>query len=164
MVLWVCVFMPEFFVSVLMTKPNFAHRIERNWIPGLKNLMAVESLYLRSSIEMEKSQFAKEASKTSTEFIISNLRSIRDSKINDLLKTDDSMMSFLEEHYNTIAMSPIKREFLKRDLIELKGTSLDLVHYSSLIKEVKEIGNLLLMEGHPLFNLELKAIFQRHGF
>lgn len=113
---------------------------------------------------MEKSQPSKQISKVSTEFIIESLRSIRDSKINELLKTDDALMAFLEEHYNTLAISPIKREFLKRDLIELKDTSLDLVHYASLIKEVKEIGNLLLIEGHPLFNLELKAIFERHGF
>ena len=115
-------------------------------------------------MEMEKSPTAKESSKTSTEFIIKNLRSIRDNKINDLPKTDDLLMSFLEKHYTTFAISSVKREFLKRDLIELKSTSLDLVHYSSIIKEIMETGNLLLIEEHPLFILELKTIFQRYGF
>lgn len=93
---------------------------------------------------MDKSLPSKEASKTSTEFIIKKLRSIRDNKIYDLIKTDDSLMAFLEKHYTTFAISAVKREFLKRDLIELKSTSLDLVHYSSLIKEIMETGNLLL--------------------
>ncbi len=112
---------------------------------------------------MAKNLSAKEASKISTELVIEMLRSIRDSTINTLLKNDDSLMSFLEEHYNTIAISPVKQEFLKRDLNELKNSTLDLVHYSSLIKEIKETGNLVSREGHPLFHYELRIIFQKYG-
>ncbi len=112
---------------------------------------------------MEKNQSAKEASKISTEFVIDMLRTVRDSTINAILKNDDSLMSFLEEHYDTIAISSVKQEFLKRDLNELKNSSLDLVHYSSLIKEIKETGNLISREGHPLFHHELRVIFQKYG-
>lgn len=72
-------------------------------------------------------------------------------------------MSFLEAHFNTLAISPVKQEFLKRDLHELLKSSLDLVHYSSLIKEIIEIGNLGSREGHPLFHYELKVIFNKYG-
>jgi hypothetical protein len=113
---------------------------------------------------MEKSIPSKESSKISTEIVIEDLRNIRDSHISELLKNDDSLMSYLETHYNTIAISSLKKEFLKRDLTELKNSSLDLVHYSSLIKEVKETGNLFSSERHPLFQYELRLIFQKYGF
>ena len=113
---------------------------------------------------MEKSLPSKELSKVSTEIVIEDLRGIRDNQIGELLKNDDSLMSYLEVHYNTIAISSLKKEFLKRDLTELKNSSLDLVHYASLIKEVKETGNLVSTELHPLFQAELKVIFQKYGF
>lgn len=112
---------------------------------------------------MEKNLSAKEASKISTEVVIDMLRSVRDSTITLLLKNDDALMSFMEQHYNTIAISSVKQEFLKRDLNELKNSSLDLVHYSSLIKEIKETENLSSREGHPLFHHELGVIFQKYG-
>lgn len=120
-------------------------------------------LSLAYRLEMEIPQSSKEASKISTEFIIENLKSIRDSVINDLLRSDDSLMSFMEKHYNTVAISSVKKEFLRRDLNELKSSTLDLVHYSSLIKEIRESGNLNSWERHPLFQLELKVIFQKYG-
>lgn len=113
---------------------------------------------------MEKSRLSKESLETSTEVIIENLRSIRNGTINSLLKNDDSLMAFLEKHFDTIAISPVKREFLKRDLVEIKNSSLDLVHYSSLIKEIKETGNSVAIKGHSLFHLELKVIFEKYGF
>jgi hypothetical protein len=113
---------------------------------------------------MEKSSPTKESSKISTEIVIEDLRSIRDNHINELLKNDDSLMLYLEVHYNTIAISSLKKEFLKRDLTELRNSSLDLVHYASLIKELKETGNLISSELHPLFQNELKSIFQKYGF
>lgn len=113
---------------------------------------------------MEKSRLSKESSETSTEVIIENLRSIRNNTINGLLKNEDCLMAFLEKHFDTIAISPVKREFLKRDLVELKDSSLDLVHYSSLIKEIKEKGNMTVNKDHPLFNQELKLICEKYGF
>jgi hypothetical protein len=113
---------------------------------------------------MEKSSPTKESSKISTEIVIDDLRSIRDNLINELLKNDDSLMSYLEAHYNTIAISSLKKEFLKRDLTELRNSSLDLVHYASLIKEIKDTANLIASDLHPLFQNELKVIFQKYGF
>lgn len=113
---------------------------------------------------MEKSRLYKESAEISTEVIIEHLRSNRDTIINDLLENDSTLMAFLEVHFDTIAISSVKREFLKRDLVELKNSSLDLVHYSSLIKEIKETGNSVSIEGHSLFHLELKVIFEKYGF
>lgn len=102
--------------------------------------------------------------KPSTEKIILYLKTLRDNRLKELLSADDALMDFLEEQYNTLAISAVKREFIKRDLAELKSTSLDLVHYSSLIKEIKEHPEFQDAESHPLFIQELKAIFKKYGF
>lgn len=113
---------------------------------------------------MEKSRLSKESLEISTGVIIDNITSMRNDTINSLLKNDNALMAFLEEHFDTIAISPIKQEFLKRDLTELKNSSLDLVHYSSLIKETKETENSVSIEGHSLFHRELRDIFEKYGF
>ncbi|HNP07166.1 MAG TPA: hypothetical protein PKN99_06050 [Cyclobacteriaceae bacterium] len=113
---------------------------------------------------MENSQPDKTTSVISTELIIENLKFIRDTTVIGLLKNDDALMAFLEEHFDTIAISPVKQEFLKRELVELKNSSLDLVHYSSLIKEIKEKGYMMVNKDLPLFNQELKLICEKYGF
>lgn len=105
-----------------------------------------------------------EASKTSMDAVIQHLKVVRDNRIQELLQEDVSLMDFLEVHYNTIAISAIKKEFLRRDLTELKASSLDLVHYSSLIKEMKEQTSTSTLESHPLLINELKNLFRKYGF
>jgi len=104
-------------------------------------------------------EVGSETPDVSIEAIIENVRAIRDGLITRLLK-DDELRHFLETHYNIFAMSTIRVEFLKRDLRELKGTSLDLVHYSSLIKYVKE-ARVEVSPDHPLFLAELRGIFEK---
>jgi hypothetical protein len=99
----------------------------------------------------------------STETIIAHLRTIRDKRIHELLKHDDALMDLLEELYNTVAISPVKREFMKRDLAELKGSTLDLVHYSTLITDIKKNPESIDPQGNPLFTEELKKIFKKYG-
>jgi chorismate-pyruvate lyase len=98
---------------------------------------------------------------TSTEQVITNIRETRDALLNALLN-DASLLVFAEEHFNTIALSPIKTEFLKRDLKELRETSLDLVHYSAILREAKE-HSLMISSNHPLILTEIFTIFAKHG-
>ena len=67
----------------------------------------------------------------------------RDQLIVHLL-SEPGLMSILEERYGTFSISSVTKEFLKRDLKELKQSSLDLAHYSSLILQLKDIGKLEL--------------------
>ncbi|MBL7872030.1 MAG: hypothetical protein JNM78_10490 [Cyclobacteriaceae bacterium] len=113
--------------------------------------------------KMQKHLASKKVSKISTEIVIDTLRSIRETSIDELLHNDDSLMAFLETHFNTLAISSVKKEFLKRDLNELRSSSLDLVHYSSLIKEIAESGSLVIRKERPLFHYELKVLFQKYG-
>lgn len=100
----------------------------------------------------------------STESIITYLHTLRNQRLLELSKHDDALMDVLEDLYNTIAISAVKREFMKRDLQELRNSSLDLVHYSSLINEIKKTGDPGLAERSPLFVDEMKQIFKKYGF
>ena len=93
--------------------------------------------------------------------IIAAIRSTRDQQIDELMK-DPVLMAFLEHYYNTIAISDIKKEFLRRDLIELKKSPLDLSYYSSLITKMKE-SNTSKVDNHKLFLAELKTLLQKQG-
>ncbi|MBL7832903.1 MAG: hypothetical protein JNK18_03070 [Cyclobacteriaceae bacterium] len=99
----------------------------------------------------------------STESIITYLHSVRNKRLAELSRHDDALMDLLEELYNTVAISPVKREFMKRDLAELRSSSLDLAHYSSLITEIKKTGNPELAQSSPLFTEEMKQIFRKYG-
>lgn len=94
--------------------------------------------------------------------IIAAIRNTRDQQIDELMK-DPVLMAFLEHYYNTVAISDVKKAFLRRSLSELKNSSLDLSYYSSLITKMKE-SNTSSVDNHKLFLSELKVLFQKQGF
>ena len=103
-------------------------------------------------------------SKTSTvsfDRIIHHILLVRNQKIGELLN-DVNLYVFLENEYDIFRLSPVKEEFLKRDLFELKHSSLDLVHYSKLIKQLKEDNTILPHPRHMLFHQELRIIFDKY--
>ena len=100
---------------------------------------------------------------TSNQEIIESLHNSRNEWISRLL-TEQGLMSFLEEHYYTFVISAVKKEFLQRDLRDLQKSPLDLVHYSSLIRHVKETGSVKSMDGNDLFFSELNKLFKKYGF
>ena len=113
---------------------------------------------------MEKKYSLQESSpQVSIDKIILMIRSTRDRQIGELIK-DSFLMSFLEEHYDTFAISAVKKEFLKRDLKELQNSSLDLAHYSSLIKQMKESPVEIELINHPLVLQEFKRLFEKYWF
>lgn len=110
---------------------------------------------------MENNHPVQDHSKVSIERIIDSIRETRDSLIQGFL-SGSALTSFLDDHFGVSSLSPIKLEFLKRDLKELQNSSLDLVHYSSLIKHLKEGHPETSVNDHPLVMQELKAIFQKY--
>jgi hypothetical protein len=111
---------------------------------------------------MANNQPVQSATPVSIEQIIEDLRLQRHACIKELLQ-DSNLMSFLEAQYDVFQISSVRREFLKRDLLELKDSSLDRVHYASLIKDIKENGSVELQQ-HPLFLSELREIFKKYYF
>lgn len=100
--------------------------------------------------------------KVSIDQHIDTIRAHRDACLKELLN-DSRLMDFLEAHYDVFQISNARKEFLKRDLVDLKNTSLDLVHYAALIRDIKA-GTTVAVAGHPLFLGELHAIFKKYGF
>jgi len=112
---------------------------------------------------MENSSDVQRNSFVLIERIIEEIRACRDQLIGDLLE-ESSLLLFLETHYDTIYVSKVKQEFLRRSLLELKYSSLDPVHYSALIKKMRELNTTIPERDHPLFLSELKLLFERLGF
>src|SRR5258708_6950128 len=112
---------------------------------------------------MESFKSVEGSSKVSIETIVENIRNSRDHQLNELLK-ETPLMAFLEEHYGIIAINKVKLEFIRRDLKELQNSSLDLAHYSSLIKLMKGANTITVDVNHPVFLLDLKSLFKKYNF
>jgi hypothetical protein len=111
---------------------------------------------------MQQNHSVEPALKVSIDQSIETIRAHRDEHLKELLN-DSTLMNFLEAQYDVFQISSVRREFLKRDLTDLKNTSLDLVHYAALIRDMKE-GTSTTIAEHPLFLEELRNIFKKYGF
>ena len=101
--------------------------------------------------------------KLSVEKVIDLVRQVRNDLIKDFL-INDNVQNYFVERYNK-PLSPIKREFLMRDLRELMILPVDLVHYSSLIKEIRETNTANLSgRNNQLFYKEVEVIFDKYRF
>jgi hypothetical protein len=97
----------------------------------------------------------------SMEQIIASIRNTRNNQIDELMK-EPVLMGFLELHFDTLAISNVKKLFLFKDLMELRNTQLDLSHYSSLLTQMKELQTLTADSSNKLFLTELNSIFQKY--
>lgn len=111
---------------------------------------------------MANNQPVQSTTPVSIEQIIDNLQVQRHHRIKELLK-DSNLMAFLEAQYDVFQISSVRKEFLKRDLTELKDSPLDRAHYASLIRDIKDNGPTELQD-HPLFLSELRSIFKKYYF
>lgn len=108
------------------------------------------------------SNFLSPIIKGSVDDAIEAIRQSRDEFLSTLL-SDAGLASFLEEHLDTIYLSPIRTEFLKRDLKELRSSVLDLPYYSPLIKELKE-QQVTSLKNHRLFIEEAKLLYEKYRY
>src|SRR6267154_5111817 len=110
---------------------------------------------------MQNNITSEQLGEISMEQIIVAIRTVRDLQIEELMK-EPVLMAFLEHYYDTFVISPVKKAFLLKDLTELKHSSLNLVHYSSLITQMKELKTSEVNAGNKLFLIELKALFEKY--
>lgn len=113
------------------------------------------------SIPMQQNHSAEPALKISVDQSIETIRAYRDECLKQLLN-DSRLMDFLEAQYDVFQISTVRKEFLKRDLTDLKNSPLDLVHYAALIRDLK--GGTATVADHPLFLEELRNIFKKYSF
>jgi hypothetical protein len=110
---------------------------------------------------MEANRPIEKIGEISMDQIISFIQEIRNQQIEEL-KKEPTLMAFLEHYFDTLMISDVKKQFLLRDLSELKNSPLDLSHYSSLITQMKETKATTISGSHKLFLSELKNIFQKY--
>lgn len=92
---------------------------------------------------------------------IENIRLAQHQYIVNLL-TKEGLDSFLENQFQTFAITHTKREFLLRDLRELSKLPLDLVHYATLIQACKA-NPQHIPEHEPFIFREVEIIFKKYG-
>lgn len=110
---------------------------------------------------MEKGQTAQ-GTNISIEDIITDIRKERDSLATNLIN-DSFLLAFVEEHFDTFFLGSVKLEFIKRDLKELRNSSLDLAHYSTLIRQQRDSSKNEVVKEHPLFLQEMFVIFKKYN-
>jgi len=110
---------------------------------------------------MQEDQINIGSTSISIDAIILAIHATRNEKISEALN-DSNLSGLLETEYGIFKISTVKKEFLKRDLIELRNTTLDLVHYASLIKELKDANTITPDPLHPLFLKQLQLVFNKY--
>jgi hypothetical protein len=95
--------------------------------------------------------------------IVEIVRDLRNAIIKGFL-LDENLDSYFKSQFNK-ELSTIKKQFLKKDLAESLIAPVDLVHYASLIKEIKESNSAsIALKNEDLFYQEIDHIFAKYSF
>jgi hypothetical protein len=117
----------------------------------------------KSIVQMKDKSQAKESVSLTVDQTVDLIRKIRNDLIKDFLDEKKLKLFFAEQYDKDL--SPIKIEFLKRGLRELLIAPVDLIHYSSLIKKIRETNSASLSQvNHELFYKELELIFKKYNY
>lgn len=110
----------------------------------------------------QSSETEKEV-KLSMERIIDLVREVRNGLILDFLQAG-ALKKYFQEQYSK-DLTPVKEEFLRRDLKSLEGSPVDLSHYALLIKQIQEINTASIeSSNYQLFYRELESIFKKYNY
>jgi hypothetical protein len=109
------------------------------------------------------SAVAAEGHKLSMESIIEKVRDSRNDLIKELLR-DGKIQAYFMTTYNN-SVSPVKVEFIRRELKSLSMTPVDLIHYAALIKAVRKTNDFnSVSTDNQIFYQEFEAIFRRYNY
>ena len=97
----------------------------------------------------------------SNDKIIEIIRDVRNDMIKDFM-ADEVLNAYYLNHFKK-ALSNVKREFIRRDLRELRNAPLDLVHYSKLITQIKQTGNFIVEKNSELFLTDIYQIVSKYS-
>jgi hypothetical protein len=96
------------------------------------------------------------------ERIIDLVRKLRNDLIKDFLD-ERHLKEYVDQHFRMRELSPIKVEFIKKDLKELIIAPVNLNHYGSLINQIRLTDSAALAEvNEQLFYKEVEAILKRY--
>jgi hypothetical protein len=95
------------------------------------------------------------------ERIVDLVRKLRNDLIKDFLD-ERHLREYVTNQFNIRDLSPIKVEFIKKDLKELLISPVNINHYSQLIHQVKTTDSAAISESNEqLFYKELETLFKR---
>jgi hypothetical protein len=113
---------------------------------------------MSSNIQSQKDAMALPIDK-----IVEVIRELRNAIIKGFL-LDENLVPYFKSRF-TKELTDVKKQFLKKDLTELLISPVDLAHYSSLIKEIKESNSTSpALHNEGLFYEELNPIFAKYTF
>ena len=96
--------------------------------------------------------------------IIDLIRKLRNDLIKDFLD-ERNLQYYFEQHYNRRELSPVKIEFIKKELKELLIAPVDALHYQPLIEQIKQTSTASIEAGNDrLFYQELERIFRKYNY
>lgn len=103
----------------------------------------------------------KTSQKVSDENRIDLIRGLRNELIKHFLE-DQKLLAYFTKHFK-YKLTAIRIEFIKKELQDLLLSPVDLVHYSTLLMEMKHAGTASLIEkNEDLFYEELNTIFKKY--
>lgn len=106
---------------------------------------------------------ASAGQKLSMESIIDKVREHRNDLVRDLLR-DGKIQAYFLTSYNK-SISPVKVEFIRRELKSLSMTPVDLIHYAALIKAIRSANDFESVgTDDQVFYDELEVIFRRYNY
>ena len=130
---------------------------------GYRLYLIIFTMNESNSNSSRHSAVTAEGHKLSMESIIEKVRDSRNDLIKELLR-DGKLQSYFLTTYNK-AISPVKVEFIRRELKSLSITPVDLIHYAALIKEVRKANDFdAVSADNHLFYQELEVIFRRYNY
>lgn len=96
------------------------------------------------------------------ERIVDLVRQLRNDLIKDFLD-ERNLKEYIATQYKIRELSPLKIEFIKKDLKELLISPVNINHYEPLISQIRHTDSAALTEtNEQLFYRELEALFKRH--
>jgi hypothetical protein len=96
------------------------------------------------------------------ERIIDLIRQLRNDLIKDFLD-ERNLKDYIANHFRINELSPIKIEFIKKDLKELLISPVNVYYYEPLIAHIRQTDSAALTENNEqLFYKELEMLFKRH--
>jgi hypothetical protein len=102
--------------------------------------------------------------KLSDQAILDLIRNVRNDLIKDYLD-ERNLIIYFESRYNIHDLTPVKIEFIKRDLREHLIAPVNVEHYKSIFDTIRESGSAALSEGNEqLFYKDLENIFRNYTF
>ena len=103
----------------------------------------------------------KSSEKVSDEHRINLIRKLRNELIIHFLE-EENLHVYFKKHFKSL-LNAIRIGFIKQELQDLLVSPIDLVHYSTLLMEMKQIGTAsLTIKNEDLFYEELDVIFRKY--